>query len=35
VGIDRISLAGTKPTRTPIVRWAGMSGIAGLAVGDF
>jgi hypothetical protein len=35
VGIDRISLVGTKPKRTPIVRWAGMSGIAGLAVGDF
>jgi hypothetical protein len=35
VGIDRISLAGTRPTRTPIVRWAGTRGIGGLAVGDF
>jgi hypothetical protein len=35
VGIDRISVAGKGTKRTPVVRWAGLRGITGLAVGDF
>ncbi len=35
VGIDRLSLGGKQPKRTPIVRWSSARGIAGLAAGDF
>ncbi len=34
-GIDRVSFAGGKQTRTPILRFAGDRPISGLAVGDF
>jgi VCBS repeat protein len=35
VGLDRISFSGQKPQRTPIVRWAGLRGVTGVAVADF
>ena len=35
VGIDRISFTGKEPKRVPIVRWAGTSGVFGMASGDF
>ncbi len=35
VGIDRISFAGPKATRTPVVRFAGTRPITGVAIADF
>ena len=37
IGIDRISFAGGKPTRTPIVRWGGTEAqmVSGINQGDF
>ncbi len=34
-GLDRITFSGGEPTRTPIVRWEGATGIPGVASGDF
>ncbi len=35
VGIDRLSFADGKPTRTPIARWSGNRPVLGMAAGDF
>jgi VCBS repeat protein len=34
-GLDRITFDGGEPTRTPIIRWEGATGIPGVASGDF
>jgi hypothetical protein len=35
VGIDRITIAGKTPKRTPIARWSSTRGVTGVAAGDF
>ncbi|HKR62582.1 MAG TPA: VCBS repeat-containing protein [Thermoanaerobaculia bacterium] len=34
-GLDRISFASGEPKRTPLVRWEGMTEVAGVGTGDF